>query len=352
MHGGLRCARFPHNKFINLEDNVKRVFGSILLGLGVFLLVLAPMLKFYAVPKLALAPMDVDSISTGQGVLVKKLNPEKISAFPNIYDTNIPVKTTRYTVADTAAAEESSEANTGVYNTFIRINQVGGEQTLLSASTATYAFNRANSEMINCCGANANEQSMDFTGVMPLKFPFFPEKGTIEVWDDTLGTTIPFEFVEEKDLFGYTVYEYRTVVPPTQLPGSKPFISLPASTLGQPGDGNIDLYAFQAYDNTLLVQPTTGELLGGVTKQKQTLRTKGSSTDLVVVSEAEITGDSTEESTKESFATGDTLNTLNSTAPILLLILGVIFIIIGILLVRRPSGGSPAPAAGKPSIVS
>ena len=347
------CAKFRTKEFINLEDNVKRVIGSILLGLGVFLLVLAPMLKFYAVPKLALAPMDVDSISTGQGVLVKKLNPAKISAFPNVYDTNIPVKTTRYTVADAAAAEESTEANTGVYNTFIRINQVGGEQTLLSASTARYAFNRADSQLINCCGANANEQTVDFTGVMPLKFPFFPEKGTIDVWDDTLGKTIPFEFVEEQDLYGFTVYQYRTVVPPTQVPGTKPFISLPASTVGQPGTGNIDLFAFQAYDNTLLVQPVTGELLGGTTKSKQTLRAKGSSTDIVVVSEADIKGDNTEEGVAESFATGDTLKTLNSTAPILLLILGAIFIIIGILMVRRPTGSSPAaPAVGKPSIVS
>lgn len=330
---------------------MKKVFGSIILGLGVFLVVLAPMLKFYVVPSLAVAPMDVDSISTGKGVLVKKLNPAKISSYPNIYDENIPVTTTRYTVADQEAAKTAPEKNTGVYNTFIRINQVGGTNELLSASTATYAFNRSTSEMVNCCGANANKQPMNFTGVMPLKFPFWAPQATVNVWDDTLGTTIPFEYKGTKDLYGYQVYEYRAVVPPTQVAGTKPFISLPASTLGQPGEGNIDLYAYQAYDNTLMVQPTTGELLGGSTMSKQTLRTKGSNTDVATISEARINGDTSEQATKDSFATGNLLKSLNSTVPLVALILGIVLVIIGILMVR-PSRKPAAPAAAAASTTS
>lgn len=324
---------------------MKRVIGLILVGVGVFALILAPMLKFYSAPKLAVAPMDVDSLSTGEGVLVKKLNPAKISSFPDVYDENIPVTTSRYTVADPQAAATAPEGNTGVYNTFIRINEATGEKGLLSASTATYAFDRSTSELINCCGANSNGKNVNFTGVMPLKFPFNPAKGTIEVWDDALGKTIGFEYVGEIDLFGYTASEYRAVVPPTRVTGEEPFLSLPNTVVGLPGEGNTELFAYQSYDNVLYVQPVTGELLGGSTKSTQTLRTKTSNTDVVTVSSADIKSAPKEDAVSESFATAASLNLISNTVPLVSLILGIILIVIGALLARRPKEAGTNSAA-------
>ena len=78
-----------------------------------------------------------------------------------------------------------------------------------TAKTSRYAFNRVNSQLVNCCGANVADQTVNFTGTMPLKFPFNVQKTTQNVWDDTLGTTIPYEFVGEEQLFGHTVYKFQ-----------------------------------------------------------------------------------------------------------------------------------------------
>ena len=43
---------------------MRRVIGLILIGLGAAFLVLAPMVKFYAVPKLSVAPLDLDPNQT------------------------------------------------------------------------------------------------------------------------------------------------------------------------------------------------------------------------------------------------------------------------------------------------
>lgn len=327
---------------------MKRVFGSIILGLGVFLLVLAPMLMFYVAPKLAVAPLDVDSVTTGTGVMIKKLNPAKIADFPNIYDTNFPIKSTRYTRGDVQASEQeqAKKDNVAIYDTFSRINEAEGAQTLLTASTSRYAFNRVNSQLVNCCGANVADQTVNFTGLMPLKLPFNVGKTTQNVWDDTLGTTIPYEFVGEEQLYGHTVYKYAAKVPPTQVAGDKPFITLPAKTLGLPGTGDVDLYAYQSYDNTYLAVPATGELQGGGQHQVQTLRVKGSDQDVATVFDADVKGDTSQAAVDKAFQTADMLTLIKGTVPLVSAILGIILIIVGFLMVRRPKAAAGATGGG------
>ena len=327
---------------------MKRVIGSILLGIGVFLLVLAPMLKWYVAPKAAVAPLNIDSTTTATGTIIKKLNPSKISQFPNVYDENIPAIQTRYTVGDVQAAEqeEAKSQNLAIYNTFYRVNPASNPGELLLASQARYAFNRNTSQLVNCCGANSNDKTVNFTGVVPLKFPFNPPQSTVQVWDDTLQTTLPYEYVGTKDVLGTPGVEYKNVTPPTQVPGDKPFITLPNKTVGLPGNGNVDLYEFQSYDNTLVVNPTTGQAITGVSKLGTTLRTKGGDKDIVTVSQAEFTGDISQKGADDIAALGDQLNLISKTLPIVSAILGIILIIIGALLLRRKKDLAPATAGG------
>ena len=112
------------------------------------------MLKWYVAPKAAVAPLNIDSTTTATGTIIKKLNPSKISQFPNVYDENIPAIQTRYTVGDVQAAEqeEAKSQNLAIYNTFYRVNPASNPGELLLASQARYAFNRNTSQLVNCCG--------------------------------------------------------------------------------------------------------------------------------------------------------------------------------------------------------
>ena len=59
---------------------MKRVVGLILLALGVMMLVLAPLLKFYVLPSAAKTPLDQYSESTSDVVFDQILVPEKVAA--------------------------------------------------------------------------------------------------------------------------------------------------------------------------------------------------------------------------------------------------------------------------------
>ncbi|MGK3816874.1 porin PorA family protein, partial [Enterococcus faecium] len=82
---------------------MRRVLGLILIGLAVACLVAAPLLKFYAVPKLAVAPLDVDpnKPSRNSGTAVKLLD------FATLTErTNVPLTSIRYTRADIPATQQ------------------------------------------------------------------------------------------------------------------------------------------------------------------------------------------------------------------------------------------------------
>ena len=312
---------------------MRRGIGLVLIALGVALLVLAPMVKFYAVPKLAVAPLDLDpaSPSLNSGVAETLLDIATLTE-----QSNVPVTSTRYTTADVAASQAAG-GNIGVYETFSRVNRADG--TLVTAGTERYAFDRTTNVLTT--GSNSNIDGDPITdamiagdAIMPLKLPFFVDKNaTYNYFDTSLLKGYPLSFVEETQIDGLTVYKFESTIEPTQIGEQE--------GLGEKVGGTADFVAprFYANDRVVFVEPLTGQVVDGYEDQLQTFRGPDG-TDKITIIKAKIgfTEENKASAVSDAKANSAKLGLVSNTLPVVSGVAGLVLLVIGLLLARRPEG--------------
>ena len=313
---------------------MRRGIGLVLIALGVALLVLAPMVKFYAVPKLAVAPMDLDpkDPSVNEGVAEKLLDIKTLTEL-----TNVPVTSTRYTTADVAASAAAS-GNTGVYETFSRVNRADG--TLVTAGTQRYAFDRTTNIMST--GSNANIDGEPITdamiagdAIMPLKLPFFVDKNaTYNYFDTSLLKGYPLTFVEETQIDGLTVYRFESKIEPTQIGEQEGLAAKVGAT-----DPNFVAPRYYSNIRVIFAEPLTGQVVDGYEDQLQTFRGPDG-TDKVTVIKAKIgfTPENKASAVEQAKTNSAKLGLVANTIPVVSAVAGLVLLVIGLLLARRPEG--------------
>ena len=175
-----------------------RRLGRCLVGLGVFLVVAAAMMKFYAAPRLVLAPLDQFSETVSEASDVTYLD---IGA--------LEVREGREFVATRTVRGDvpAGDGDTAVYDVFVKIldpQKPGeGEEQLVTANTDRVAFDRRTSEAENCCDENVNGEPVEHEGI-EYKFPFGAEKKTYQYFDTSLLEATDMVFVGEEELQGLT----------------------------------------------------------------------------------------------------------------------------------------------------
>jgi hypothetical protein len=297
------------------------------------------MLKFYAVPQLAKAPLspgadepDGITVSVNEGTAVTLFNPGALATGGDPIRRNVPVVSTRFTRGDVQAAEapEAKDNNIAVYDSFSRLTDPEG--TVLSAGTIRVAFDRTSSELSECCGANVDGADVAFAGINPLKFPFFVEKRSYDYFDTTILQAPPAEYVGEEELFGMNTYKFVQNIPPTQYTE----IEVPGDLVGSE-EASVVGGRFYSNVRTLWVDPVTGSVIKGYEEQKQTLRVDGE--DKLVLVEANVGGTdaAVQQTVEDTQSTSNLLNMLNSTIPLVAAILGVLALVGGLLLSRKPA---------------
>jgi hypothetical protein len=331
---------------------VRRVLGYVLLGLGVFLLVLAPLIKFVAVPKLAVAPMNLDpnSPSRSSGLAVKLLDFKTLTE-----RENVPLTQIRFTKADDVAAAQAG-GNTAVYESFSRVNDADG--LLVTAGTERYTFERTNNIIVipsscdvtakppqatcsNIDGVVLTADNLAGDAIMPLKLPFFLDKAkSYNYYDTTLGKGAPVSFTEETAIDGLTVYKYEGTIEPVQVGTVTGAGSLVGST-------EKDAPRFYGNHRTLYVEPITGQVINGIEDQKQTLRGPDGS-DKITIIEGKIgfTDEEIAESVGEAKTNSSKLKLLTTTLPVGALVGGLVALAVGLLLLlgRRDADDEVPPA--------
>lgn len=324
---------------------MKRVFGLILLGLGFMLIVLAPLFRFYVGPSAAVAPLDQYSVTYGVGVAVKQLDIAKFAAgaADPYFPENTPLISTRYTRGDVLAAEQDPAKSDGlaIYDTFSRTNAEDGR--LITAGQSRYAFNRKDSQLANCCGANVGGKTVNFSGIMPLKFPFFLKEQTYDMWDDQLQATAPAVFQAKEDHEGLSTFRFSQVIPPTQVPGSE--MKVPAKIVKLPGSGDVTISQYYENSSVFWVDPVTGQIVDGETTPTVTFRGPDGTTDLATALQVKAGSDPARvpQGAKDIKAKADQLTLITTTLPIVFLILGIILAVIGWLMAK--SGAKPKEEA-------
>ncbi|MGE3813251.1 MAG: DUF3068 domain-containing protein [Candidatus Nanopelagicales bacterium] len=316
---------------------MKRVLGIILVGLGAFLLVLAGMLKFYAVPALAKAPLLPGestgglSTTTATGVAEQLFDPSALATGGNPNRTNVPLTSTRTTRGDVEASQQEPAASEdlAIYDSFS--NTVDDKGTTISAGTIRVAFNRVTSVVSNCCGANIDGEQVDWTGINPLKFPFDVQQQTYDYFDTTLAKAVPIEYTGTEDLDGLQVYVFKQSIPATQIGEQE----VPGSLVGSTEPS---VKAPRMYENirTLQVDPVTGSIIAGVEEQKQWLAGADGTEKLTLLKATVGTDEATKQAAIDDAKTnGAMLQAAGTTVPIIALVLGLILLGLGFFLVTR-----------------
>lgn len=304
---------------------MRRAVGLVLLGLGIFLLVLAPVLKWYVYPELAKLPLDQNggSVAVGVGTYYDP-------AAGEVKGANLVA--TRSVRGDVPASVKDGD-DTVVWNTFTRIERLE-DSHLVNARPDRVAMDRRTAMAKNCCGGLPDRKGLTYT------FPIGTEKKTYPYFDISLAKDFPAKYVGTETLKGLSVYHFKVIIDAQQLGEPR---TVPGALVGDSSKPSVSATVYYASTRDIWVEPTSGVIIKGSDQILQTLRTDGAADKATLLDATLIFDDKTQ--TKQADTAGESrtqLNMLGLYGPLLCLLFGVLLLIGGLLMLR-----STTPPTGR-----
>jgi hypothetical protein len=303
---------------------MRRATGVVVLALGAFLIVLAPLLRFQVASRLIQAPDDQYSIT--------RLTADNARYF-SLQDLKVLSGNLEITVTTKGDVKESNDDRV-VWDQFTAVNDVTNDRPRISLSKFRSAFDRHDGTGVNCCGVNVDDQPVQLQGQIFL-FPFGTEKKTYKVFDTSTNKAWDATFAGEDTVDGLKVYKFEQKIPATVTES----LTAPASVLGMtdPGDVQVD----RVYDgvNTYWVEPATGVPVKQEQQRHEVLKTADGVERLpALIADAVYTPQTVGELVRTARDNMDQITLITVTLPLFSLVLGIIALIGGLLLLR------PSPA--------
>lgn len=302
-------------------------FSLVLLGLGVFLLVLAPLLVWYVAPRAQRTPVDADvtTVFTGTGSYfdteaLRTRNGQKITI-------------TRHVLGDVAESERSGRAVWDVSTTVDTPVTLAlkDPRKAFQWTLERWVTDRRTNAPVHCC----KEAPTRFEGDAYLKFPFDVQRKTYRWWDNTLGAAVPLRFAGTKRIQGYEGYRFTGTVEPTRT-GSR---QVPGRLVGRPGQGQVQAEEWYANSGIeLVVDRRTGRIVNASISPHKTLRAPGARADAVTLlrgSGIEFTPATQREQVALADADSTRLQLVGETAPLAAAVAGGGLTLFGVVLVVR-----------------
>jgi hypothetical protein len=300
---------------------VRKISAIILLGFGAFLLIGAILLKWYAYPRLAVAPLDQDIVQVSSGPDAEIFDQGELR------NRTTDLTATRRVIGDVAASEHEGN-NVVVSNT--SVTTVDTDGVVVDAITARVPFDRTSGAAVNCCDADLNDQPIEFHGEV-LKFPFNTQRHDYDFWDNDLKQATPAVYSGEESINGVTVYKFVQTIEPTNI-GT---VNAPPNLVGASGTAFVPTDRYYSNIRTLWVEPETGFIINGQEQQYSTLRYQGE--DRLVLTDVTIgyTDDTVKDNTDTYGPKATQLKIMRVWGPIIGSIVGVLMILVGLLLSWR-----------------
>ena len=322
---------------------MRRRVGLVLAGLGTCLIVFAVLMPTWVSSKVLKFPLNEYATATLTASNASYFSPAKLTEM-----TGVNMEAT-YTIKGNAAAGSSS---TAVWNQFIYVYDQTNKLPF-QTMTRTLAFNRRTAQLTDCCGANVNgNSSVEQTGIAGYVFPIGTQKQTYDVFDTNLNKPMPFTYAGTDTVNGIQAYRFTENVSPTQN-GTQ---VLPGSLVGE-SQASVVLPQYYEMHLTYWIDPDTGALLNATENEKLTLRnSQGAQALLLLDANLAMTPASVNGLVALDNSQRSKMTLVTTILPLVTGIVGVILLIVGILLSRRPredvEGGasvtSPELAAAEP----
>lgn len=297
---------------------MRRIGGYILFTVGWLLIFLAPLLRFYATPRVEKAPTDVydNTISLGSGRI--------FSAKTFSVEGPLPLR-----------HDSIAKGNPGASTHEVAVISIFGKTTETRTGGAidyafdVYAMDRRSGYAVHCCGERPRAEGLT------LKFPFGTEKTTYRFYDSTPHKAFPAHFVREEQLEGLKTYVFQSDVPQTFLQT----MFLPGFVAGAPSEPNVLVFRWYRARTTLWVEPVTGAIVKGAQHAIQWTTNGGKF--ITTLADTDFVNDQasirhTAGQVKDQL---DQLILVRFWLPILGPIVGLLLVLIGfIMVVRSPTG--------------
>jgi DUF3068 family protein len=297
---------------------MRRLWGGVLLALGIFLFVLAGMLRFYAADRAVQTPIDqyAKTVAPGPGRYFDASTLKEVSA---------DLTAIRTVKGDVRA----STGDRGVWDVFVAVET--GTGTLVRQYQDRVAFDRRTAESVSCCGEAVDGEPAKHTGVS-YKFPFGTKKQDYQLWDTNAKNAYPAKFVSEEKVQGLTTYKFIEQVPSQQVRT----VEVPGSLVGESAT-LFQAPAFYSNTRTVWVEPKSGVIVKGSESTNSTLRNSAGE-DKITVLQADFTFDDQTQRNQAELARDaiGKINLISLWLPLGALVLGLILIAAGLLVLRAP----------------
>jgi len=211
------------------------------------------------VPTLAVAPIDQNSVTS--------LAAKNATVFDT--DSLAPITTDLSVKARTVGDVEASEKAPGDAVVWVSTTTIkSADGVIRSQMVKRAAFDERTSEAVNCCDnfmetEEGVREKVTRSGLM-FKFPFYTEKKTYKVWDDTLAKPVTTTYKGTAKVHGHDTWVFENEVPATVV-GTQ---DVPGSVLGLDSNDNVTAEDYYQNHNTYYVEPVTGAIVNQVTETK------------------------------------------------------------------------------------
>lgn len=312
---------------------MRGVIGTVLAGLGAFLILVAILLPTWVSGQVVKFPLNEYETATLTASNASYFSPSSLSE-----KTGVSMEAT-YTIKGDASKGSSS---TAVWNQYSYVYDLTNHQPV-QEMTRTFAFDRRTGQLVNCCGASLDgDTSVRQTGLVGYVFPIGTQKQTYQVYDTTLKRPMPFTYTGTTTVDGVQAYEFVESVPPVQIatlpvPGS--FVGSTAAMVSAPEFDQLHLVYY--------VDPETGALLDVNEHQTLTLHNPDTGAAALVLFDADLiaTPASVHQIVALDSSGRNELTLLETILPLALGIGGGVALLVGIFLSRKPRAEQPASVA-------
>lgn len=300
-------------------------------GLGVFLIVAAVLVRAYAYPSLAKVPAEYDGITKleSKGAQVFNSDPEVLATETTDLDI------TSQTIADTGA-DQPDDVVTWVNST--TVNRADG--TTFQQSRERVAFDVVSGAGVVCesCEtwievADGEQVSTTFEGQI-YKFPFGTEKKTYPVWDGATGQAVDARFEGEEKIDGLTVYKFVQRIDPTVVETRE----VPGSVFGST-ESSVEAEMWYEMTRTFYIEPETGSPVNRIENRVQELRYDSVSVS-AFTGTVQYTDDQVAELVGDAKSNARMLGGMQMLFPVLMGLLGAILLAAGVFAGRATAGDS------------
>jgi hypothetical protein len=305
---------------------VRRIVGLILIGLGAFLLVLAPLARFVIYPAVAKAPVDAYSKGTSVGS-------GTVFSIPDLAEVQTDITSTRTTRGDV----EASTDDLAVYDSFS--NTADGDGQTLTATIERVGFDRftgvADPEFDSTVdsGGGDGPESVTYEGQV-FKMPFDTQQSDDYLWwDGSVQQATPIAFEGVEDVEGLRTYKFVQTIEPTKIaeldvPGELVGSDEPAETIDR------------IYSNTrtIWIEPNTGAVIKGEEDQDSYGELDGERVLTFTQVQVGYSPEVVTANVEEFGPLASQRNLVKNIIPVWGAIIGVILLVVGGLLVRTSTG--------------